>query len=422
MRQLRIVKKMMFVAVFFSAIAPKVLSISTGLFQLSVFRAIMLISPIALVLTSFVSKRNIKISSKSNRYSVYFMFIWTMYAIFTVIWVQDISMWLRGVFFIIVGMICIVMFQNTFLDKKDILSCFYLLGIITLLHNVIGWYEVVTGNYYFSSPETAARYMRLQRPVSTFGNVNDFSLFMFFGVFILYICYKNTRKFLVKFIYLVGAISSVIIIIFASSRGVIIGLLIAFIWFTLNVVKRLKVQRLIILFLFMLIILVVILPFINISVLNFIQIDKLYINLTEESGRLNLLKNGLYFLYRTFGFGVGTGNIEHWMLYKGIYPTEGLLNIHNWWAEILVGFGIIIFTMYIIFYIRLFISMSKTYKTSSNNTDSIISLSIMCIMLGYIIAGISPSSNMDTEWLWVFWAIAITYQGINQPRSYISIK
>ena len=407
-------KKMMFIAVLFSAIAPKVLSISTGLFQLSVFRAIIIISPIILVLITFIDNKNVKLSSINNRYSVHFMFIWMMYAIFTVAWVQDIGMWLRGVLFIVTGVTSIIMFQNTFRDKQDILSSFNLLGITTMLHNGIGWYEVVTGNYYFANPVYAARYMRTQRPVSTFTNVNDFSLFMFFGIFILYICYKNTRKSLMKVLYLIGIISSIIIIIIASSRGAMIGLSVAFIWFTLNVVKKLKVQRLITLFLLIIIILIALLPLINNMGLDLIQIDELYINLAEEGGRISLLKNGLYFLYRTLGFGVGAGNIEHWMLYEGIYPTGGLLNIHNWWAEILVGFGVIIFTMYIIFYIKLFNSMRRIYKMSNNEIDSSISLSIMCIMLGFIIAGISSSSNMDVEWLWVFWALAITYQGINQ--------
>ncbi len=418
MRCSRVVKKMMFIAVLFSAIAPKMLSISTGLFQLSVFRAIMIISPIILALITFIDNSNVKISSKNNRYSVHFMCIWMIYAVFTVAWVQDLGMWLRGVFFLIIGVTCIIMFQNIFRDKQDILSSFYLLGTITILHNIIGWYEVVTGNYFFANPEIVARYTRMRRPVSTFTNVNDFSLFMLFGIFILYICYKNASKSLVRILYLIGVISSITILIIASSRGAIVGLGIAFIWFTLNVVKTLKLQRLIISFLVILTILIAALPFINNMVLNFMQVDELYINLGEERTRINLLKNGLEFLYRTVGFGVGAGNIEHWMLYEGIYPTGGVLNIHNWWAEILVSFGVIVFTMYIIFYMKLFKSMRKIYKVSNDDIDSSISLSIMCIMLGYIIAGITSSSNMDVEWLWVFWALAITYQGVNKSGLY----
>ena len=67
---------------------------------------------------------------------------------------------------------------------------------------------------------------------------------------------------------------------------------------------------------------------------------------------------------------------------------------------------------------KLFKSMRKIYKVSNDDIDSSISLSIMCIMLGYIIAGITSSSNMDVEWLWVFWALAITYQGVNKSGLY----
>lgn len=412
---MKLMRKLMFIAVLFSAIAPKILSISTGMFQLSVFRAIILIAPILLSLIKIANNTNVKVANKNNRYSVYFMFIWVIYAILSVIWVHDIKMWVRGVFFLVIGLLSIIMFLNSFSSKDDILLSFNLLGLISIAHNAIGWYEVISGNYHFSNPVIAARYLRFQRPVSTFGNVNDFSLFMFFSVFILYICYKNAKKPIVKTIYFISIISTIAIIVSAESRGIVIGLGIASIWFILNTLKRSKSKKVLIFSISLLTIFLALLPFVGNVNFNFLQIDNMYINLTEETGRLNLLKNGLYFLYRTMGFGVGAGNIEYWMMYEGIYPTGQLLNIHNWWAEVLVGFGIIIFTMYLIFYAKLFKSMRKTYRNSLSTLDSSISLSIMCIMLGYSVAGVSPSSNMDSEWLWVFWALAITYQGLINP-------
>ena len=65
-----------------------------------------------------------------------------------------------------------------------------------------------------------------------------------------------------------------------------------------------------------------------------------------------------------------------------IFDTKGILNIHNWWMEILTGYGVIIFIMYIMFYIKLFLSLYKKYKYSTNKVDKSISLGLMCILTG----------------------------------------
>lgn len=397
-------KKLLFIAVLFSAIAPKILSISTGFFQLSVFRACILITPIVMVLISLKHNSRIRITSKENSYSVFFMLIWLVYAFISVIWVQDLTDWLRGIYFIGIGVICVFLFQAIFKEHKDIINCFYLLGIIVFVHNIIGWYEIFSGNYYFSSLETAARYARFRIPVSVFGNVNDFSIYMLFGTFISYACFKSSSRMHIRVFFISTMFSSIIITFVSGSRGVIIGLSMALIWFIFSISK----SRAKILLGVGSILLIFILSLLTESEPTVEQTIKL----EEETGRVNLLKNGLYFLGKTFGFGTGAGNIEYWMLNKSIYPTGILLNIHNWWAEILVGYGILIFLMYIFFYLSLFKSMYISYKYQ----QSTISLVIMCCMVGFIVGSISSSSNIDSEWQWVFWAIAITYQGLLSNR------
>ena len=143
----------------------------------------------------------------------------------------------------------------------------------------------------------------------------------------------------------------------------------------------------------------------------------LTIDLSADKGsdfvRLNLIKNGFIFLYRTCGFGTGAGNIEHWMSNYGVYYTSDILNMHNWWMEILVSFGVFIFALYLIFYIKLIIDMLHKYKINNNKMNKTLSISFISCMAAYVIGSISASSNISAEWLWVFWAISIAYQGIN---------
>ena len=35
-----------------------------------------------------------------------------------------------------------------------------------------------------------------------------------------------------------------------------------------------------------------------------------------------------------------------WMINYGELYTGGIINMHNWWLEILVGYGIVIFILY----------------------------------------------------------------------------
>ena len=144
--------------------------------------------------------------------------------------------------------------------------------------------------------------------------------------------------------------------------------------------------------------------------------EQLYFRFSEQGSdltRLNLIKNGFIFLFETCGFGTGAGNIDYWMANYGVYYTGTIENIHNWWMEILTGYGIVIFIMYIVFYVKLFLSAYKKFKTSEDKVDISISLGIMCCMAGYIVGSISSSSNISSEWLWVFWGIAIAYQGMS---------
>ena len=69
--------------------------------------------------------------------------------------------------------------------------------------------------------------------------------------------------------------------------------------------------------------------------------------------RLNLILNGLLFLMKNLLMGTGLGGIEYYMQNYAVLDTLGIMNMHNWWFEILVASGIFIFCGYCFFYVRL---------------------------------------------------------------------
>lgn len=409
-------KKFVYLSILASMIGTNVISINVGGVQLSLFRGIILILLFKITIEILVKNKEIKFNMKKNNiYSVNFIFLWFIYAFFTLAWVRDYIAWIKAVFFIGLGFLLIKIFSKYLKSNIDIIRSFQMIFPVILFHNIIGWYELITGKYWFLSDERHFRYLNYNYPVSTFGNTNDYAVFLMFSFFILYICLMNSSKVIIKLLYIASMISTVSLLVSTGARAALIGLIIGVIFIVFYSVQRKQTRRLVLSVLIAFIIVALLNPNVIMSFFGNIE-SELDFNFSSQNNsefvRINLIKNGISFLISTFGFGTGAGNIEFWMENYRIYDTGRVLNIHNWWMEILVGYGIIIFLLYILFYYKLFFNMRYKFKTSKNKRDLTISLGIMSIMGGYVIASIGSSSNIIAEWLWVFWAIVITYEGI----------
>jgi len=134
--------------------------------------------------------------------------------------------------------------------------------------------------------------------------------------------------------------------------------------------------------------------------------------------RLNLIKNSLIFLVNSFGFGVGAGNVEYYMANFPVYETGSVLNVHNWWAEILVDYGIFIFVGYALLYLGLFIKLYRTYG-KIGNSEKMICEALLVGLVTFFFASISSSSIMAIGAQWIFFAFALgflNYYRLGQAR------
>jgi len=411
------IKKLAYLSILASLIGANVISIDFNVFQLSLFRMSILFITVAIIIQKLFNGGRIKlIRNKKNKYSIRFMLIWLFYSIITLCWVQNHGDWFRAVYFISIGVICVIIYDKYFTSDEDILNAFRTMSVMSIMHNCFGWYEIITGNYLFLSSDRIIKYTRYHYPVSMFNNTNNFALFMLFSVFISYVCMVNAKGKIMKFIYVITIISSICLILSTNSRANLLGLIIGLIVFVSLSFTQRKWRYPMLILLSILFIVIILLPGVFDNILYMLN-KYLTIELAADKGsdfvRLNLIKNGFIFLYRTCGFGTGAGNIEHWMSNYGVYYTSDILNMHNWWMEILVSFGVFIFALYLIFYIKLIIDMLHKYKINNNKMNKTLSISFISCMAAYIIGSISASSNISAEWLWVFWAISIAYQGID---------
>lgn len=394
-------KKIINFSIFVSFLSAQLFTFDLKYFQLSLFR----ICIIALALICFFVNYKIFIPTGKNRFYVTFIIIWFFYGLISFYWTKDIYNWVRTICFLGSGALCVICYNAYLKSEKDFSKSINIFQFGILLNILIGWFEIITKKYYFISIENQLFYssFKYRIPIALMGNPNNFALLTFFGIFISFACYKiNKNKFL-KFISLFILINSFILLFMTRSRGNIIGLFIS-ILFLLLVHRKGK------LIILLSTIILLTTPFIQ-NYINEVITFNFDIQNTSDNIRINLIKNGLYFIIVSFGFGIGAGGSKYWLLHYAKYNTNGILLMHNWWAEILSEFGIIIFIIYLIFYFNLFKYNFRYYKRN-NTTIRYISLCICCLLVGFIISSISASSNMSSEWLWVFWSIIISYQKI----------
>ena len=418
---------LLYFMLFSSFMGAQIFTISLSSYQLSLSRIALLLLIFMFVIFSFCyeGKSVTAFPEGENKYSIIFFIAWLFYSGLSLFWVKDIQLWFKAMYFIFSGILSIYFFSMFINDKKQIIKAFYVMEIMIIIHNIVGWYEIFTRNYHFISSFNEAYYASYVNriPISFAGNPNDYAMIMTFGVAISYVCYKNNQKAIFRLLFSFTLISSIILLFMTQSRGLIIGFIMGlmfFIIFGLKSKNSIKKALFTLVTLFLIYILLS-----NSFITEYLSSFFIFDFTGADANRIGLTKNGIDFFISTLGFGTGAGNIEYWMQNYAIYPTSGALDMHNWWLELLSGYGFIIFVLYIIFYIKLFSSIFRIYKYSANIEMERISLGIMFCMIAFIVGSISSSSNINREWLWLFWGVAVAFQGLGnnyKKNKYIQNK
>ncbi|MHB1454855.1 MAG: O-antigen ligase family protein [Saccharofermentanales bacterium] len=413
------IKKLAYISIMASLIGASVVSLDLKVFQLSLFRGLIILILMIFVIGVLIENTPLKLFKDGlNAFSVKFMLFWLLYSFFSLAWVKDDKEWLKAMYFIGIGVICILVFSSVLLDAKDFMTAFRLFSVMILFHNVVGWYEVLTGNYLLAN-NLQAKFAANRNPVTSFTNTNDFATLMAMSFFVLLICFANSRRLADRAFFTVLAASSVLLLIKTDSRANMIGLALGLAVFLLLFVRSSRYKKYIFSGLLVPGIILTLSPGV-IDLISKLITSLLTLDFASGNGsdsvRINLLKNGALFLVRTFGFGTGAGNGEFWMNRYSQFYTAGNSNMHNWWMEILTEYGVLVFSLYLVFYLKLARDLFRFMKQSNSAEDRNIARGMLCAMATFILASISSSSIMPAEWLWVFWAIAIAFQGYMDSR------
>jgi Lipid A core - O-antigen ligase and related enzymes len=393
------IEKWIILAVLLSCLTPRFLTlmkVNVG-FNMSYYSIVVIL--IFCLSTSF-SKVHIK--KGINRI---FLPILLIIVLFDILRTNDITGWTQYFFYILICNFMMVLLCK-YKSKEMYDSIARVLSVAVAIHILIGVYEVTVHSYLFEVGGFSSRLFG-KVAVSIFYNPNDYSMFiatMF--PFVVYSAVRTVKK-SSKFIYIGLSVLCVLMLLVTSSRAAILGLIASLITLGALIFKKNKYKLPLIFIVFILLFSYLVVPGINSFINQTITNSSIDTATTSDIIRINLLRNGIYFLKQTHWLGVGAGNLKLWLENKSIYNIAQILYMHNWYMEIFVTFGVVVFILYIIFHVNIFISLIK--KINNKDEEFVRAIAFFSSFVIFSITSISSSSNIYSEWFWMYIAMCISY-------------
>ncbi len=124
--------------------------------------------------------------------------------------------------------------------------------------------------------------------------------------------------------------------------------------------------------------------------------------------RKELIKFGINSSVAHYGLGVGGGNSRHELEKIGGMGEKKIVNLHNFWVEILMEGGAIYLLSFIVWYCMMLWKLFKASRTVKEKQLNYFSKSLFVALCGYIISAITPSAVIYFLPMYVLFAFAIS--------------
>lgn len=372
--------------------------------RLNPFRFMMIINTLLFVINVLI-KGKVIISKSLKYYFLFYNIIWIVYAIVISLFSStDLIASIDTTIYILIGFLIYLICLN--IDKSpDMIYYFlnsFLIGV--LINNLISFYEIWTSNYYFTlAIDKIPTFAKYNWAVTFFANPNNMCTMLTFAVFIAYALMNHNKSKVFKIVYMFIICSSLFIMIADYSESNLVASIIGILLYIIIKLKEQKALKPIhlICFLAASIILIINIDF----VLDFISkytlgsVDQLYDDNSTLGFRLNLWKNSINNMLDYSIFGVGAGMAKY-------YVFRGSVNdIHSWFVQILVDYGLIFFTFYLLFYVFQIRVHRKHSKLITSNYHEL-SKCFFLILIMFVFFNISSSNNFTTEYIWCVWGVS----------------
>lgn len=347
-----------------------------------------------------------------------FLAIWLGYAFISIVWAADQIAALKNIIFLFTG-ISIIFFLVYYMREINHFHYLYWICISVFIALIpVGFWEVATGQHLITSAlaEEENIWARFS-PTGVFTNQNDFAAYIALSLPMVLVWIRYYPKLYSRVSGFLVLIAGLLLLIMTTSRSCYFAVFMGLVfWFVLLLKWKDKLKTLAIGAAVCILIMLAFSAQIQDLLVTVVdQIDSVSAigsQLNDDMSidfRKNLIKNALYFTAQSAGFGVGAGNAEYYMEHDKIYPVGGLTNVHNWWAEIMLNYGVFIFVGYVIFYVTLLLNLWRAYKSVINPTEKMICEALLIGLVNFFMASISSSSIIAFTPQWLFFGFALAF-------------
>lgn len=347
-----------------------------------------------------------------------YLALWMGYAFISLLWATSKTDAIRNIIFLFMGVSIIFFLVYYFRNLNHLKWLYWLWMLIFIALIPIGIWEVTTGNHLnVSGLSEEFRLRFLFAPTTVFHNQNDYAGYIVLTLPLVIAWIRYCPKLIGRALGVSVFIAGLWLLILTFSRSCYIAVLVGMaFWFLFLLRWKKKIKALALTALISVLFLYAFPTQIqDISAKVKVQGDSLS-NIVFQSEvpksigiRFNLIRNALYFTAKSAGFGVGAGNVEYYMETSKIYPVDELTNVHNWWVEILVNYGVFIFTGYLIFWFSLFYNLWRAYNKSDNRTEKMLCEALLVGLVNFVMASISSSSIIAFRPNWIFIGFALAF-------------
>ncbi len=419
----------LYLLLFAAFLGPSLLVFAVGPIHLFPYRIIWLFMLLFALPYIYIQREEIQAELSRSKLYFIFLLLWLLYASLSLLWAVDKVDALRQILFLAMG-ISLILLVAIFFNNSLRLYQLHKLWVLTLVIIVaIGFWNMISGQQLASSSHYGTG---ITIPTSIFHYHNDLATYLALSLpFVLsYIRYGS--KLHIRGLSLLLFMLVFVLLVATGSRANMLAVLVgAIFWFIFLIEGRTRLR----VFLLTLGLGMIIAAFLYWSSSDLALIirgsahgglEKLLGTFKVLSGsegdlgisfgsRINFIRNGLVYLFNSYGFGVGAGNANHYIENYQYYYTFGYSNPHNWWLEILVNYGLLIFGGFVYYYISLLMNLYRMRGQAESPVAKILSESLLLSIVIFFFASMSPSSLFGYGFPWILFALATGF--INLQRN-----
>lgn len=415
MTDISIIKTFLYLTIISGVVGPAFFAVNIGPLSLFPYRILV---PLVWALILL----RLSTTPGGSRFSLYpimikpytqFLMLWLLYAVLSIAWASSTVDAIRHIIFLFMGVSIISQVIFCLSNLRDLNRFFNLWLLILIPLIALGFWNHFTGNHLSTAVLAEAEARFKSAPTGVFRNQNDYATYLALSVpFVLtFIRYKAGIAGRVLGIPML--LTSLYLIVAAFSRANYLAVLIGIVFWLIFLLKvHGKIKALVLTG--WVVLLLSVFCFDTMQCTFRTLDDQVRTLSTEENDgsldtRVNLIKNSFTFLGNSFGLGIGAGNAEYYMKNFSIYNTHGVINVHNWWLEILLNYGIFVFGGYFLFFILLFIRLYNIYPYLKAASERMICEAILVSLVVFAFASISSSSIMTLGPQWIIFAFALGF-------------